>query len=687
MLAPARLPGRLAFSPDGALLAAGAALIDVRSGRVLRVFRGQLSPVTGAAFSPDGTLLATGSFDGTVRVWDAVDGGVQAVIAIGPDDWASDVAFSPDGTMLAAACDDSESVRLWEPRTGRALATFDIGADATSVAFSPDGRLLAVGSWSDTVDLWEVASGTVAGALEGHESAVKDVAFSPDGRLLATACLDGKTRIWDVAGGTGRTVLAITVLANPGLTGHDKGVTAVAFAPDGGLLATASEDGTVRIWDTGGWAVRLTLAHPGHELSEVAFSPDGSWIAAKSGEAVLLWDTATWAVHATVNGSGADGMALCVSADGRLLATACADRTVRIWDTATGTARTVADPGLVDAPGALPLLEFTADRTGLLTVSGDGMVRHLDIAAGGVPAAGAAGTAANERPRGPALAVSPGGELLATTTEDGPESGTVRTWDTATGTLCAVIDAADAWADPDDVYERRVPEAAFSPDGAFLATTSMLGRAFIWDAASGAPHATLTGHDRGWAVTAVAFCPDGTLLATGSMDWTARIWDARDGTLRTTLTCEETVYTVAFSPEGALLATVSADRTIWIWDLATAAARTVIRSADWVSSVAFLPGGRYLATATDTGTARIWDTGAGPETTVPAVTLVALAGDGYAALLPDGRYKLDGDTGDRLWWLDGLRRLTPGELGAPEGGAVEGGPRLLPAGARLLPDT
>src|SRR5580704_8566269 len=93
MLPPSSLPGRLAFSPDGALLAAGAVVIDVRSGRVLRVFRGQLSPVTGTAFSPDGALFATGSFDGSIRVWDVADGAARAVIAIGPDDWAPDVVF------------------------------------------------------------------------------------------------------------------------------------------------------------------------------------------------------------------------------------------------------------------------------------------------------------------------------------------------------------------------------------------------------------------------------------------------------------------------------------------------------------------------------------------------------------------------------------------------------------------
>jgi len=112
----------------------------------------------------------------------------------------------------------------------------------------------------------------------------------------------------------------------------------------------------------------------------------------------------------------------------------------------------------------------------------------------------------------------------------------------------------------------------------------------------------------------------------------------------------------------------------------------VIRAPDWVSSVACLRGGRYLATATDAGTARIWDTSLGPVTSVPAVTLVALAGDGYAALLPDGGYKLSGDAGDRLWWLDGLRRVGPDELDASAGGGA-GRPRRLPAAARLLPRT
>jgi hypothetical protein len=93
-----------------------------------------------------------------------------------------------------------------------------------------------------------------------------------------------------------------------------------------------------------------------------------------------------------------------------------------------------------------------------------------------------------------------------------------------------------------------------------------------------------------------------------------------------------------------------------------------------MSYLAFLPGGRYLATSVTNGTARIWDTSTGA-----AVTLLALPDGGYAALLPDGAYKLKGDAGDYLWWADGRRRFGPGELDA--GGAI----RRLPDEAEVLP--
>jgi WD40 repeat protein len=114
------MSGRLAFSPDGALLAAGGVLVDAADGRVLRVLRGHVAPVTGVAFSPGGTLLATGSFDGTARIWDVATGAVRAVLACHPEG-VNDVAFAPDGIVLASGAvlpaSETMNAMLWPARS------------------------------------------------------------------------------------------------------------------------------------------------------------------------------------------------------------------------------------------------------------------------------------------------------------------------------------------------------------------------------------------------------------------------------------------------------------------------------------------------------------------------------------------------------------------------------------------
>jgi WD40 repeat protein len=137
------------------------------------------------------------------------------------------------------------------------------------------------------------------------------------------------------------------------------------------------------------------------------------------------------------------------------------------------------------------------------------------------------------------------------------------------------------------------------------------------------------------------------------------------------------VEAVAFAPSGALLATGSGDATARIWDAATGAHLVTLAGHDYtVRAVAFAPSGALLATASSDATARLWDVASGAH----LATLVPLPSGGYITLLPDARYKLDGDPGDCLWWAAGLRRLGPAEVSSrfPE-------VRRLPPDAPILP--
>jgi hypothetical protein len=162
--------------------------------------KGHTKEVTSVAFSPDGTRIVSGSWDNTLKLWDAATGVERATLK-GHTDLVRDVAFSPDGTRIVSTSNDT-TVKLWDAATGAERATLKGHTNlVTRVAFSPDGTRIVLGSGVTTLKLWDAATGAERATLKGHTNLVTCVAFSPDGTRIVSGSFDNTVKVWDGANG------------------------------------------------------------------------------------------------------------------------------------------------------------------------------------------------------------------------------------------------------------------------------------------------------------------------------------------------------------------------------------------------------------------------------------------------------------------------------------------------------
>jgi WD40 repeat protein len=367
------------FSPDWAIMAVDVGnaikLWDVATLKEICTLKGLDGKVDGIVFSPDRTRLASTS-NGSIKIWDIAGWNICMVTGKntarggeglgdleGYNDYVYSVAFSPHGDIFVAAYEHEGSVRIYDLMTLKLLAELKTQISFVfCVAFSPNGKLIAAGGgrvgpdgYKSIVQIWDVATQEQQLLLDDfNDYPVNSLVFSPDSNLLATGegngmASIGSAKIWNVA--TGELLDQFGILFGDLIPSAYSDISDVAFTPDGTLLATASGNGEVLIWDVAKHMVNKVLTRPPFLGRSLAISPDGKllatfwWPDPTEGKAdILLWDIATGEILSTYEVHEPGNTSVQFSPNGQILASAGGE-TVQLWDVQTGKVL-----ALLDAP-------------------------------------------------------------------------------------------------------------------------------------------------------------------------------------------------------------------------------------------------------------------------------------------------------------------------------------------------
>jgi WD40 repeat protein len=632
---------------------------DAPAPAIVANLKGHTETVYTVSFSPDGRYLLTGSFDKSLKLWEAATGKEIKNFAgqTGHQNLVLAAAFNPSGSMVASGAADN-TAKLWDTPLSVPLREYLHGGAVNALALSPDGARLAGAVNDGSVKVWNVADGKQLFNLIGHKGPVLSVSFGGNGQFLASCGSDHTIRLWNPNNGQDLGIIGA----------HAGSANAVLASPNGNSLYSAGDDGLLKAWKVPVPAPRrlaaqsdvitlVVLANDGRTVVTAGADRNVQMINFDNGQPIRQW-----------KGGAAPITTLGISNNKAVVAAGTSDGRLLLWNASD--AKPIRE--IPAHSGTLTGIAFHPQNTQVMTAGKDGTLKLWNIAPGKKPApednkpvktieahkGGVAGIAFHGN----------GTQVLS-----GGADKTAKLWNVATGqsvraypalpdALSAVAFSRDysqvgaaagkivkVWNTNDGkellrlLHPGEVRCLSFGADRTKLATGCVDQRARIWDGTSGKElqffshtgpvHAVAlsnnntsllsAGTENAAVVHAIAIvravpasaapvralglAPGGQVL-TGGDDRVVHLWNVNSGVSeRTFVSSEGSVRAIAVARNGLLIATGGTDRNVRVYSLADAKLQGIFKTPGAVLSLAFNPNGQTLAAACDAKSTVTWN--------------------------------------------------------------------------------
>ncbi|MHC5771906.1 MAG: WD40 domain-containing protein, partial [Nostoc sp.] len=434
---------------------------------------------------------------------------------------------------------------------------------------------------------------------------LSNLAFSPDDKIIASASQDGTIRLWNHNG---------TAIAT--IVGHKDKIRSLNFSPDGKIIASASQDGTIKLWQRNGTLIKTLFGHQSWVINAI-FNSDNTIVSASKDGTVKVWQSDGTLIQTIPLKSNAITSAT-ISPNGKIIAVGNEEGNIELWKS-NGTFITT----IVGHKGWVTSISFSPDGENIASASDDKTIK-LWKADGTLSR-----TIQGHTARINTVSFSHDGKIIAS----GSSDQTVKIWQlngTLINTFIGHSDslASVSWSQDSQIiasgsddgivklwklnpdimttltgHKHEITSLNFSPDAKIIASGGKDGIVELWQQ-NGTVIANLRGH-QGW-INSISISPDANTIAVGTDLGTAKLWKINE-TLIYTLTGHKVgVTSVSFSPNQGIIAFGTDQGSIKLWKWDGTLIKTLAGHKNWVTSVSFSPDSKILASGGDDGTIKLW---------------------------------------------------------------------------------